>query len=240
MKKILALYDLHVPFNIPLMPVWEFAQDFKPDVVVLGGDVHDWTSVCHWIADQSRALDGGTIKENYDEMKRVALLPLEQATGDAKKIYLTGNHEFWLHKACEINPNLRGLVELDRNLKNWKVYPLNVPYEASRHLYYLHGVYVNLYHARKHVESYQKSVLYGHTHDCQSHTHISPIDVKHVIKGQSCGCLCKMNPGYMKNKPNKWVNAFSVAYVEEKTGFFWDYIVYIIDGRFVWNGRTYK
>ncbi len=34
MKKILALFDTHIPFNIRLDPVFEFAHDFKPDIVI--------------------------------------------------------------------------------------------------------------------------------------------------------------------------------------------------------------
>ncbi len=241
MQRICALFDLHIPYHINLAPVMRFIEDFKPTTIILGGDVHEFGAVSHWVCDQSRALDFGTIKEAYNQIDKEIIVPLGKVARKASKIYLTGNHEDWLRKASEADPNLRGYVELEKNIKgDWKILPLNVPYKASRHLYYLHGVYTNLYHARKHVEAYQKTILYGHCHDTQSYTHISPIDVKHVIKGQSCGCLCHMNPAYMKNKPQKWVNAISIAYVEEKTGFFWDYLIYIIDGRFVWNGRIYK
>jgi len=44
----------------------------------------------------------------------------------------------------------------------------------------------------------------------------------------------------MKNKPNRWVNGFNYAYVEKKTGLFWDTQVTIVEGKFWANGRKYK
>ncbi len=244
MKKILALFDTHIPFNIRLDPVFEFAHDFKPDIVILGGDLHDWTSVCHWIADQSRALDGGTIMQNYEELNLGLLDPIQKAVGKVRKVFLTGNHEDWLQQAAGINPNGRGYWELDRNIDtkkyNIEIMPINVPYKASNHLYYTHGLYTNKYHAEKTVAAFHRSVLYGHTHDVQTFTDISPIDIKDYFKGASCGCLCTLNPHYLRNRPNRWVNGFNYVYLNEKTGYFNDYQVYIVDNQFYADGRLYR
>jgi predicted phosphodiesterase len=240
-KKILALFDTHIPFNIELDPVFEFAHDFKPDIVVLGGDMHDWTAVCQWIADQSRALDGGTVEENYDELRKFLLNPLSWAVPRAKLIYIVGNHEDWLRKASEINPNGRGYWELENNLpKNIQIVPQNQAYHINEHLCYLHGLYTTKYHAFQTVHAVHKTVLYGHTHDVQRYTDISPVDVGQFFTGASCGCLCTLNPSYMKNKPNRWVNGFNYCYVDTQTKAFSETQVYIINGRFRANGRLYK
>ena len=239
--RIVYLPDLHVPFNIPLGPVFEFIEDFKPTIVILGGDAHDWPSVCHWIADQSRVLEGGTIARNYEELKNVVLMPLTYVTQRAKKIYLKGNHERWLDLAIELNPNGKGFWELEHNLpKEYQILGENVPFGAGPHLYYIHGIYVNKHHAASTVAAYDKSVIYGHTHDVQSFMHISPVDIKQFKTAQSAGCLCTMNPHYMRNKPNKWVNGFNFAYVDKQTGFFSFVQVYIVDNKFWANGRKYK
>jgi predicted MPP superfamily phosphohydrolase len=243
-KKILSLFDTHVPYHIRLDPVWEFTKDFKPDVVVLGGDIHDWTAVSAWLSDQSRALDGGTIQENYQEMEEFVLDPLKKASRSCEVIFLTGNHEYWLTKATQADPNKRGYIELENNINlaryHMKILPVNAAYEAGKNLVYIHGIYLNQYHARKTVEAYHTSVCYGHVHDIQAHTLVSPVSVKHFYKGQSCGCLCHLNPDYMKNKPNKWVNGFNYCYLDERSGLFWDTQVTIVDGKFYTGGRKYS
>jgi 3',5'-cyclic AMP phosphodiesterase CpdA len=238
--RILFLPDIHTPHNIPLENVWRFTEDFKPTVIILGGDVSDWESVCHWVADQSRILKGGTIKQNYEDLKKIVLDPLRKAAPKAETILLEGNHERWLRMAAEMNPNGEEYWGLRDNLPAYiKIYKENVPYKASDHLYYIHGLYTNIYHARKTVEAFHKTILYGHVHDVQRYTAVSPIDVDQYYTGASCGCLCNMNPYYMRNRPNRWTNGFNFCYVDKKTGEFSETQVYIIKNRFWANGRRY-
>jgi predicted phosphodiesterase len=240
-ERILALFDTHVPFNIQLTPVWEFAQDFKPTLVILGGDMHDWGAVSMWVADQSRVLDGGTIAQNYEELQQTVLAPVRRACPKAKQVYLTGNHEDWLRKAVEANASFRGLVELSMHLPEYvDIIPMNQAYHVNRNLCYLHGLYTTKYHAFQTVHAVHKTVLYGHTHDVQRYTDISPVDVDQFYTGASCGCLCTLNPSYMKNKPNRWVNGFNYAYVDTQTLKFSETQVYIIRNKFWANGRRYK
>lgn len=242
-ERIVSLFDIHVPFNIPLNNVFEFIHDFKPHKVILGGDIHDWTAASQWIADQSQQLDGDTIFKSYEQLHDVVLNPLLNAIPKfSSMIYLTGNHEYWLAQAAGINRNGRGYWELDRNISltkyRMKIIPLNVPYRVTQHLYYMHGVYTVKYHAEKTAMVYQKNILYGHVHDQQTYTLVSPIDSQ-PTKAMSCGCLCNRNPRWLKNKPNRWVHGFNYAYVDTKTGLFNDFQVNIIEGKFWANGRRY-
>lgn len=242
-EKILAIFDTHIPFHIPLDPILEFAHDFKPNRVILGGDLHDWTSVSAWVADQSRALDGGTITSNYEELHKHLLNPIQKAVGNTEKIFLVGNHEYRLQLAASINPNGRGFWELEKNIDlkkfNMKVVPLNMPYRVNANLLFIHGIYTNLYHARKTVEAYHVSVLYGHCHTFQEHMLVSPIDKDQFYTGQAIGCLCNLNPGFMKNRPNAWVNGFCYGYTGENDSF--QYVpVVIVHNKFYAEGRRYK
>jgi predicted phosphodiesterase len=240
LEKIVFLTDIHAPHNIELGPIFEFIQDFKPNKIVLGGDIHDFTSVCQWIADQSRTLVGGTILQNHDELKRVVLEPLHKAAPKAEITYITGNHEDWLRQAVSIKPEFAGLVELERHLpKQIRLLQLNQAYHVNKHLCFLHGLYTTKYHAFQTVHAVHKSVFYGHTHDIQRYTDISPVDVSQFYTGASCGCLCTLNPSYMKNKPNRWVNGFLFLYVDTKTDEFFENQVYIVHNKFVAEGRLY-
>jgi predicted phosphodiesterase len=224
--------------------VFEFAKDFKPTVVVLGGDLHDWSAVCHWIADQSRHLGGETIEKNYKELRDVLLNPLQAAVGKkTRKIFIRGNHEAWLDKAIELNPNGRGYWELDRNIDvdrfNMELLPFNKAYKVNDNLCYIHGLYVNEYHAKKTVLAYHTSVIYGHVHTVQSHTIVSPVDSDKFYKGQAVGCLCNLNPHYAEHRPNAWINGFNYAYVDDD-GSFEDYTVIMVKNKFWGLGRKYR
>lgn len=243
MLRLVALYDVHAPHNIPLAPVFEFITDFKPNIIVIGGDAHDFGAASEWVSDQSRHLDGGIILSNYEELKRIVLNPLHKIAPKAKMKYLIGNHEHWLQEAAARNPNGRGYWEMERNLDlsglNMELIPLNMPYRASQHLYYIHGHYTNKYHAYKTFSVYHKNIFYGHMHDVQVYTAVSPLDSQ-PTKAASCGCLCNRNPSYKRNRPNDWVHGFHFCYIDEQTGNFWDSQVIIIDGVFWANGRKYK
>ena len=108
------------------------------------------------------------------------------------------------------------------------------------HLYFTHSTYFNDLHSKKSAQNYRKCIIYGHTHDIQEYMMHSPIDSHEKILAKSIGCLCNLNPSYLEGKPNKWVNAFNVAYIRTD-GTFNDYTVVITKGRFTApNGRVYK
>jgi len=189
-------------------------------------------------------LDGGTVSGNFEELHNIVLDPINRVKRKkADIIYLMGNHEDWLLKAGILCPNGRKYWDIDRNvdLSKYKmtVVQPNMAYRVNDNLSVIHGVYVNQHHAKRTVEVYHTSILYGHTHDIQSYTLVSPIDIDHFYKGGSIGCLCNRNPFYMRNRPNRWVNGFSYIYVDDKTGHFNDYNVIIVKNEFWANGRKY-
>ena len=48
LTKVVALFDVHIPHNIPLGGVYDFLNDEKPDVVIIGGDFLNVDSLSHW------------------------------------------------------------------------------------------------------------------------------------------------------------------------------------------------
>jgi len=241
MKKLVALYDTHCPFHIRLDPVLEFLRDFKPDILVLGGDIHDFPALSRWVSDMSRALDGGTIKENFEELNTQILRPLRVAVGrKCEIIYEEGNHEHRIHIATAQRPDLRGYIELERNIpKNIKIIPYNMPYRANKNVVFIHGLYLNAYHAKRTVDAYHKSVYYGHVHTFQSHMAVSPVDVDDYFLGQSIGCLCNQNPDFMKNRPSSWTHGFAYGYLEDDETFQVNPVP-IVKGKFWAAGRRYS
>lgn len=243
-KRIVVLFDPHIPYQIRLDPVFEFIKDFKPHQVICAGDVHDWTAVSSWLADQSRVLEGGTIESNYEELKGFLFAPLYKAIPKTCDVVLQrGNHEARLEKAIEIHPNGRGFWELERNLityRGLKILKQNDVFSIGPDLVVVHGDYATgQHHAKKMVEAYHTSVLYGHRHTFQSHTLVSPVTSSKFYTGQAIGCLCTLNPEFLKGKPNAWVNGFAYVYLQADGSFHYVPVV-IVNNRFYANGRQYR
>ena len=249
MKTQLAviLPDIHHPYHDKgsIRAVFEFLEDYGKELsyLVLLGDQMDMQSMSHWLEGKTRILEGKRLVKEYENFDRDILTPIEEMLSkNCKKIFFIGNHEDWVNQMIDKDPvRLEGLAEIDRNLqlkkRGWKIIPFNKTYKLGK-LTLCHGLYTNQYHARKMVDVFSKSVIYGHTHSLQEFCKSTPIDVADVHKGKSIGCLCNLNPIFMKNRANNWVHAFSIVYLYNK-GWFNEYTVNIIRGKFAWGNKIY-
>lgn len=242
--RILTLPDIHEPYNIDLKPILDFCSDWNPDIIQYLGDTTNAESCNPFKINAGIMPDVYSVKEDYDGLERNVLDKFKKASSKkCKTIYYLGNHEKWFYNAMLMDPRLRKLFGVEDNIDVRKYNMEIVPLDTIRkfgHLHFMHGLYINQYHACKTAMNYRRCMVYGHTHDCQEHMIHSPIDKNEKIFAKSIGCLCKMSPGYMKNAPNKWVNAFHIAYIE-KDGNFNDYTIILTGGKFISpNGKTYK
>jgi len=247
MRTAVILPDIHHPFQDKacMNAVFSFLKDYgkKLSYLILLGDQLDMESMSHWLEGQTRVLEGKRTKKEYTLFIKEILDPIENTLSpNCRKVFFIGNHEDWVRQQIDKNPvQLEGLAEIDENLnlkeRGWKVIELNKTIPLSK-LTLCHGLYTNIYHARKMVDTFGRSVIYGHTHDIQEHTKTTPIDVNDVHKGKSIGCLCNINPGYGRNRPNRWVHAFSIVYLFPD-GQFNEYTINIVNGKFAWNGKIY-
>jgi predicted phosphodiesterase len=245
-KWALVLPDIHYPKHNKgcMKAIFQWLKEYgkKIDYLILLGDAMDMEPISHWMEDKKKTLEGQRIKEDYANFNKEILTPLEKAVcKKCTKVYFIGNHENWVEYIEEKFPQLSGYVGVDENLqltkRSWKIILYNQIYKLGK-LHLMHGIYTNLYHAKKTVEAYCCSIAYGHTHDIQEFTKVTPINLLDVHKAHSIGCLCDMNPAYMRNKPNKWAHAFMVVDVSEN-GDFTEHTINIINGQFRWHGKLY-
>lgn len=245
MKTALILPDIHHPKHSKkcLKAIWQWLRDYgkKLDYLILLGDQMEFETVSFWLKNKKRILEGKRIIREYRQFDSEILCRLDKAVSNkCRKIYFIGNHEVRIDSAIDEDPNLEGYLEIENNLhlkkRKWKVIRFNHFYKLGK-LSLMHGMFWNKYHAAKSVEECGRSVLYGHSHDIQEFTKNSLTNEVH--KGKSIGCLCDTNPDWKKGRPNRWVNAFSVVYVYGN-GFFNEYTVNIINGKFVWAGKLYE
>lgn len=220
--------------------VLKFAQDFKPDEFILGGDTLDCASVSHHNKSKPGNVEGLRLLVDAKECAAAVIKPVEALK--AKNTLIIGNHEDWISDLITEIPGLEGIFDLKSllGLDKWNVIPQGGLYNLGK-LTFIHGDTLSggEHIAKAAVINYERSIRFGHFHTAQLFTKTSPIDYKNAKTGLACPCLCSKSPKYGEGKPNKWMQGFLFGYIDFK-GFYNDYLVTIIDGRCTINGKEYK
>lgn len=221
--------DTHLPYHDPVAVdlALKILGWFEPHVVVILGDFLDCAPVSHWLKENRKSSEGLRLAKDFALGNRL-LDDIVNISGCEKLVFLEGNHEAWIDHAINKNPELEGLIDLDIGLKFKErrengLSLVHLKYgkvwNLGKHLYFTHGTYTNMHHAKKHVESYGRSIVYGHVHDVSSYVKVSPIDIEDKHIGLSMGCLSSKNPEFMRNRPNNWVHAVGVGTVRKDDTF---------------------
>lgn len=225
----LVASDIHIPKeNKAALDCWLQALSLlKPDGVILNGDIMDCgvfsrhdifqPPKCHWT--DSQFYDASA--HDYKRMLQFQGV-IDKLAPSADKIFNLGNHEVWLedfiNKSHKTRSKLFGFEERGIG-RGWKI-------NAYRKIFYLGKLRVvhtlfdsrtggggsgGKHHSAKHVETMGASVLYGHFHDIQTASKVTPEKNSHMAWCN--GCLCDMNPDYLRNGPQNWSHGFSIVYL---------------------------
>lgn len=240
MKTIMILPDCHIDDKgIPkdYKVVKRFIKKEKPDEIILLGDFTDMASLSHWDLSKKRTMEGRRFQKEIEILNK----ELDFLQEHSKKVtYIEGNHDHWLEEYLDLHPEMEGLIELPKvlNLKKRGIefIRLNKLYKKG-HIYFTHGMFVNNYHAMKHLLRLGCSVVYGHTHGSQSAMMNAAMQKPHMAYG--LGCLCGHEPSYLKGAPANWISQFGMMYLEDN-GNFNLYPVNIIGHQFLWQGKVHK
>ncbi len=244
--------DLHDPdvYEPAFKAVCNFIKDFKPHHLVQLGDFANWDSL------SSHALRKPEEYVTFRKEKTLAnwrMDTLEKFVPKGCKKYMTGgNHEDrWYATKVEysgcMNRRLRATENIGEhwtemyNLKarNWGHCEYGEHYCLGK-LRMTHGWFATKGHADMASTSAQipgRSIICAHNHkhhlfNCNDERGL-PIEV------ESIGTLSKLDLSYLRGrKPTDWVHMFTFFYMR-KNGTFTKYPVFIIDGKFIFNGREY-
>jgi len=241
-KRGMALFDLHYPDNDKACTniAYSFAKEFRPDIFILGGDQMDMNCISFFNKGKPKLVEGQRLKNEYKGFQCDILNRFESVLKKkCRKIFFIGNHEYRVQRIIECEPQHEGFIEIENNLrlKNWDVIEYNDVVKIG-HMFFIHGLYVNIHHAKKHLQVYGDQIFYGHVHDNQIYTSTTPIDnlPKQAV---GVGCLCNKNPNYMRNRPNSWIHQFMFFYLFPD-GTFTYYLPIIINGCCVINNKLYE
>jgi predicted phosphodiesterase len=231
-KRLVAIADAHYPFNIPFTGFERFLGDYLPDVLIYLGDFIDVPYLSKYEKNNKLML-GNKLRQEYDEV--MAIMDRHINISKASEIYyIEGNHEYRVRKFLEDYPAGEGFIEIpiamklkDRGIK-WV--ELN-DWVRIGNIFFTHGMYHNTYHARKHLDTHQRNIIYGHLHTNQVHSGYHPFDKDLPYVAKSIPCFCELNPAYMRNRPNQWLNGLYQCEIEE-SGLFWDNTIVIVNGEF--------
>lgn len=245
-KTVLILPDLHCPHQDEqaVESVCKLARYIKPSHVVLLGDVIEGAGVSTHIKDSIAERATTDLLAEFDVFNAL----FDRVTKYSGEVLLTlGNHDERINRYADEHPEVAKLIkfercfELDARRKSGKKIKLCKYNEALNigKLWFTHGTYTGDTAAKKMVLAYQRSICFGHTHTYGSHTWTSPIDVRDKHTAYNLGCLCNINPGFMKNRPSAWVHMCGVAYIRDD-GSFNMYPVGVFGGRLVFNGKEFS
>lgn len=243
LRPVLVVPDTHAPYHDE--DAWqlmlEVARDLKPETVVCIGDLADFYSVSSHSKDPSRQAN---LK---NEVKTVRKKRAElDALGAKTKIFCEGNHEYRLGRYLQDKaPELFGIVDVASILElpenGWEFVPYRNHVRRGK-VHHTHDTgSAGRYAAFKSLDTYQHSVVTGHTHR-----------LVYIVEGNALGEV-KLSASfgwlgdveqidYMHRAKAKkdWALAFGVGYEDKQTGHTFLVPIPIVDYRCVFNGKLYK
>lgn len=245
-QRWVILPDLHIPFhNEPVIEkIYRAVVDIRPYGIVLGGDFLDLHTLSKYSEDSLLELRDLTLTDEYRAGVGVLdRLDIALPRG-CRRFYLYGNHEqryltvLKTGDHAKYGNELRSPEEaLQLRERGYEVFNqwMDDSVRIGEHLEVIHGLYTPVHAAKKHLDEFQGSVIFGHTHRFGSF-------VTGKRGSYNIGFLGDIHSAGFKYFPRTkrmgWVNGFAVVHVDD-TGDFWVEMVQIWNNRFVVNGRMY-
>lgn len=223
MKTFISLSDTHYPYEDKdaMTMVRAFMEDLQPDIVVLNGDILDCPTISKYAPRRGELLKETSLQDQLDYATD-RLEELRETVPGARFEFIEGNHEDRLQlylgsKAKEL-ASLRvldfdQLAKLDDLGMNHTVYGQGV--WLNDRLFCYHGQYIGSNWTDKERMSSGASTITGHQHQQRVSYHR---DRSRSYKNVGQGCLCSMNPPYLRTPPN-WQQGFVYGYIFDNDKF---------------------
>lgn len=240
-RRVAFISDVHIPFEdkLAVQAMLKFLSDFRPDLIILGGDIYDF----YLVSDHDK--DPGRIQTLQDEFDSGQYLLKALGSLAPSVVFMEGNHEQRLQRVMNRNPGLYKLRALDfRHAAElpeaWQCYPSQTHYRIGG-LLVLHGDLRGRGTAIKHAASgmlskLRTSCIFGHLH--RFGTHYETDYSGTVRAGFANGHLSDVAEAKYITAPD-WQSGFSTICFGASQDIFAVQQHLVIDGRFIVDGREY-
>ena len=244
-EKCVVANDFHIPYeDKKVIKLWfEFLEDFKPDTVVINGDLLDCWELSRFDKDPRRGIK---FKEEIQKGEEF-FAKLRETLPKAHIVYIFGNHEFRLQHY--IIKNAAALIYFNEisieDFMHLKEYGVEVVNSGLKESYYKYGnLYISHFNkVSKHAGYTAKTLVDDKgVSVMQAHTHRFGLSIRRHLNdeylgGWENGCMCDLSPSYILS-PN-WCHGFSVVYKEKKDDRFQVVQIPIIKYKFFFGAKLY-
>lgn len=225
-----------------LKVVCDFIKDYRPSYLIQIGDIMDYECLLGIGKKRYPAFDGkdmGGLNREFQAVAKIISMLNEAAPKGCKKIFLEGNHEHRVTELLRKAPEFADQFKLDRrvNMSGWDIKAYLEKFKLGK-LNFIHGEFYGQTPTRKHLQVYQKNVVFGHTHAIEQASLPSPMREIPIV-GYNIGCLCTLNADYCRNKSSRVEHGFGYGYFDEQSGDFDCTVKRIIHGKFWAEGKRY-
>lgn len=233
-QKAIIFGDTHFPYQNEkvINIIKQLIEEYKFDEIIMAGDIIDGSTLSKFLIYEDESLE---LWEEIEILKRF-VMELKELSDSSKIVLLGDNHfdERLLRYMLE-HPEIKNLIK-DFEIPVDEKIEYNKPYFpfTQRQIGIIHGYISSKYFAEKYSKDFQHSLIVFHTHTLQTY---------HAENGNSVygiGCSCKLNMGYLRNKPTRWRNSFCILNYDTKIRKYFVEIIEVKDGYIYYNGKIYK
>jgi UDP-2,3-diacylglucosamine pyrophosphatase LpxH len=242
--RLVVIPDLHANTVIwpVLQAVCEFIKDFQPQYLIQLGDIMDYECLLGVTKKKYPSFDGkdfASLEKEFQATAKIISMLNEAAPKGCKKYLLKGNHEYRADELIKRYPEFETLFGLEQrlDLSGWEVKPYLERLKIGK-LNFIHGEFYGQSPVKKHLITYQKNVVFGHTHAISQDSMPSPMRSLPIV-GYNIGCICTLNADYMRNKSSRAEHGFGYGVVDEVMGDFFFLPTRIVYGRFWARDKWY-
>lgn len=247
-KTILPIPDCHVEPNQSqerFNKLGNLILDKKPDIILFMGDFVSLSSLSRWDSDKKLTMEGKRYINDITAANEALDLILKPyyhylfkcnsywKVGKAKQYspkiyYLGGNHEYWLQRYVELNPQMEGHIDVPKDLKLQNRNIEFVPYKKYVEIDNILFTHVPInaaqqpvggkYALHRALELTAKSIVFAHTHKWEQtaiHRHAGG----NLIQALTCGCYFEETPVYAEDCIHSYWKGVSILTTNGKGNF---------------------
>ena len=223
-ERWIILPDMQVPYEDKrsLAAVEKYMAAHKWDGYLNLGDLLDFNALSEYSKGKPGLIElTDDVAHTFDAartiLRRHAQI-LRKNNVDCRMVLIQGNHDERAERYAAANPGMKDHFDVRKNLeldelrvewvRSWatgKVFKIG-------NAHFIHGNYINKYHAAKMVDTYGVCIYYGHTHDIMFFPKMTKGNGE-TLEAGSLGCLCRYDQAYMQGRPHNWMQGVTTLFV---------------------------